>query len=142
MNRTLVGIDKRQEIFDARKENARLSQTIKYLRNEVSRLAIALTTVDALRAREKIVFIRIDLEKDLSSRETEVLLRIMAGDSTSKMAKRFFISESTVKGLIQHVYTKLDVHNRGGATAAGFRLGLDPDSTDAAVSTPIERKMP
>jgi DNA-binding CsgD family transcriptional regulator len=85
------------------------------------------------------VIIRIDLEKDLSSRETEILLRIMAGDSTAAMAKRFFISVSTVKSLIQSVYIKLDVHNRGGATAAGFRLGLDPLSNDVVVSTPIDR---
>lgn len=143
MNPVLTADDKRQELMDVRHENVRLNKTVRYLRNEVSRLATALTTVEVLKLSlmtPKVILI--DYEKDLTPRETEVLLRIMSGDSTLTMARRFFISESTVKAFIQSIYKKLDVHNRGGATAAGFHLGLDPSSTEDSELTLIERKTP
>lgn len=140
MSKVISVIERSQDLSDATHENARLNDTVAYLRNEVSRLAIALTTLDALRIslmEPKVILI--DLEKDLTPRETAILLRIMAGDSTAQIGKRFYVSISTVKTHIQRIYIKLGVHNRGGAVYSGFHLGLDPNSTEDAVSTYIER---
>lgn len=141
MHAVLTADDKRQELTYLRHENVLLNKTNKHLRNEVVRLSTALTTVEVLQLtlmKPKIVLV--DFEKDLTPRETQVLLRIMSGDSTSDISHRFYISESTVKVFIQHIYQKLGVHNRGGAAAAGFHLGLDPSSTEDAEFTLIERK--
>jgi DNA-binding NarL/FixJ family response regulator len=98
---------------------------------EIIRLEHALTTVEMLAAAlvpPKTIII--DYAKDLTKQETLVLLGIMAGDSTNEMAAKLFLSPSTIKVYIQRVYTKLDVHNRGGATMAGVHLGLDVPEAD------------
>ncbi|MFD4422189.1 response regulator transcription factor [Agromyces sp. NPDC058484] len=47
-----------------------------------------------------------------------------AGTTTREAAARLFISESTVKTHVLHVFAKLDVNDRAAAVAAGFQRGL------------------
>lgn len=60
----------------------------------------------------------------LTPRETQVLERLVAGDSVAEVAKRLYMSESTVKTHVSKVYDKLGAHNRASAVMAALRLGL------------------
>lgn len=48
----------------------------------------------------------------LTQRETEVLMLLARGKSVRGIGADMFIAEGTVKAHIQHIYQKLDVHNR------------------------------
>jgi len=65
-----------------------------------------------------------DSKPTLTPRETDVLLRLVEGDSVSAVARHLHLSESTVKTHVARVYRKLDAHNRTGAISAAFRRGL------------------
>lgn len=52
----------------------------------------------------------------LSQRETEILELLVTGASNREIARRLFISESTVKGHLVNLYDKLGVDNRTAAT--------------------------
>ncbi|GAB3706746.1 response regulator [Mariniluteicoccus flavus] len=60
----------------------------------------------------------------LSPREAEILELLATGASNRDIAKRLFLSESTVKGHLVHLYDKLGVDNRTAATAEGKRRRL------------------
>jgi DNA-binding NarL/FixJ family response regulator len=60
----------------------------------------------------------------LTPRETEVLHRLVAGDSVAAVAKQLYMSESTVKTHISKLYEKLGAHNRASAVMAALKLGL------------------
>lgn len=53
----------------------------------------------------------------LSQRETEILTLLATGATNREMAQRLFISESTVKTHLVHIYSKLGVDNRTAAVA-------------------------
>jgi DNA-binding NarL/FixJ family response regulator len=53
-----------------------------------------------------------------------VLDRLVAGDSIAAVAKKLYMSESTVKTHVSKVYEKLGAHNRASAVMAALRLGL------------------
>lgn len=53
----------------------------------------------------------------LSKRETEILVLLATGATNREMAQRLFISESTVKTHLVHIYSKLGVDNRTAAVA-------------------------
>jgi DNA-binding NarL/FixJ family response regulator len=74
--------------------------------------------VGALRRRDT------STRPSLTGRESEVLQRLVAGDSIATVAKSLYMSESTVKTHVSKVYDKLGVHNRAGAVMAAVRLGL------------------
>lgn len=59
----------------------------------------------------------------LSQRELEVLELIAQGSTNREAAKRLFISETTVKTHLLHVYAKLGVNDRAAAVAAAFSRG-------------------
>jgi DNA-binding NarL/FixJ family response regulator len=59
----------------------------------------------------------------LSQRELEVLELIARGSTNRQAAKRLFISETTVKTHLLHVYAKLGVNDRAAAVAAAFSRG-------------------
>lgn len=101
------------------------------LQLEVTRLEHALAAASILEATLRPTEVIIsEAAKGLSPRETEVLTRIMAGDSTDQIAHTMYVSQSTVKAFVQRIYTKLDVHNRGAAAAAGVHMGLDQEDND------------
>ena len=59
----------------------------------------------------------------LSQRELEVLELIARGSTNREAAKRLFISETTVKTHLLHVYAKLGVNDRAAAVATAFSRG-------------------
>ncbi|WP_031169009.1 response regulator [Streptosporangium roseum] len=60
----------------------------------------------------------------LSPRELEVLGHVAAGMSNRQISKAMFLSETTVKTHLAHIYTKLGVDSRTAAVAAGSKKGL------------------
>lgn len=54
----------------------------------------------------------------LSARETELLRLVETGATNKELAEKLFISQSTVKTHLVHIYTKLGVDNRTAAVAA------------------------
>ncbi|MDJ0336414.1 MAG: response regulator [Rhodoglobus sp.] len=60
----------------------------------------------------------------LSRREIEVLQRVAAGRSNVQIAEELFVSETTVKSHLVHVFSKLDVSSRTAAVSVGRRLGI------------------
>lgn len=53
-----------------------------------------------------------------------MLERLAAGDSVAGMAKRLYMSESTVKTHIARLYAKLEAHNRASAVMAAIKFGF------------------
>lgn len=60
----------------------------------------------------------------LTARELEVLTLVAKGRSNRQIGKDLFLSETTVKTHLVHVYAKLAVDSRTAAVAAAIRRGL------------------
>lgn len=60
----------------------------------------------------------------LSAREEEVLALLAEGLGTSDIAGRLYLSESTAKTHITHIYQKLGAANRAQALVTAMRMGL------------------
>jgi DNA-binding NarL/FixJ family response regulator len=60
----------------------------------------------------------------LSSRESEVLGLLAEGLGTGEIASSLYMSESTAKTHITHIYQKLGAANRAQALVTAMRLGL------------------
>ncbi|SEB05479.1 response regulator transcription factor [Leifsonia sp. 21MFCrub1.1] len=60
----------------------------------------------------------------LSSREIDVLQLVAAGRSNSEVAASLFISETTVKSHLAHIFTKLGVASRTAAVSAARERGI------------------
>ena len=60
----------------------------------------------------------------LSAREEEVLVLLAEGLGTGEIAGRLFLSESTAKTHITHIYQKLGAGNRAQALVTAMRMGL------------------
>ncbi len=60
----------------------------------------------------------------LSPREVEVLRLVAGGATNREAAKALFVSETTVKTHLLHVFDKLDVRDRAAAVDAAHRRGL------------------
>lgn len=63
-------------------------------------------------------------EGKLSAREIEVLELASRGIGNKEIAKRLWISETTVKSHLNHVYEKLGVNDRTAAVAEAFRRAI------------------
>ncbi|WP_141578910.1 response regulator transcription factor [Actinomadura sp. WMMA1423] len=59
-----------------------------------------------------------------TARELEVLRLVAEGFSNREISKRLFLSETTVKTHLVHLYAKLGVDSRTAAVAAATRRGL------------------
>lgn len=73
-------------------------------------------------------------EEQLTPRQLEVLSLCVAypDDSTTDLANRLTISNSTLRNLLSGAYLKLNVHNRAGAIAKARHMGLiTPYQSDA-----------
>jgi LuxR family maltose regulon positive regulatory protein len=67
-----------------------------------------------------------EMIEPLSDREREVLALIAEGLTNGEIARRLYISLSTVKGHTTHIFGKLNVGNRTQAVARARSLGLLP----------------
>lgn len=63
---------------------------------------------------------------ELSERERTVLALVARGSTNKEAAAALFISETTVKTHLAHIYTKLGVSDRASAVAAAYDRGLLP----------------
>jgi DNA-binding NarL/FixJ family response regulator len=63
----------------------------------------------------------------LSERQVEVLRLLARGNSMKQIAARLFISEKTVDNHIQHIYARIGVSTRAGATLFAMEQGLVND---------------
>lgn len=63
----------------------------------------------------------------MSPRESEVLYLLADGLSVSAIARKLYVSESTVKTHIAKIYEKLGAANRAQAIMRAIRAGLLPD---------------
>jgi two-component system nitrate/nitrite response regulator NarL len=57
----------------------------------------------------------------LTGRERQILLLTAEGLSVEEVAGRLFVSSSTVKTHLAHIYEKLGVHNKAAAVAIAVR---------------------
>jgi len=60
----------------------------------------------------------------LSSREIEVLDLVAAGRSNTEIAAALFVSETTVKSHLAHIFSKLDVSSRTAAVSEARARGI------------------
>jgi HD-GYP domain-containing protein (c-di-GMP phosphodiesterase class II) len=60
----------------------------------------------------------------LTRREAEVLLHVAQGLSNKEIASALWISEKTVRNHVEHIYAKIGVSNRIGASLYATRHGL------------------
>ncbi|BBL80315.1 DNA-binding response regulator [Rubrobacter xylanophilus] len=68
--------------------------------------------------------VRTPPENALSGREIEVLDLVAQGASNREIARRLWISETTVKTHLLHIYEKLGVADRTAAVTAALRRGI------------------
>ena len=67
--------------------------------------------------------------RDLTSREKEVLRRIVAGQSTKQMTREMNVAPSTLRTYVKSMLTKLGAHTRLEAAALATREDLLGDQT-------------
>ena len=60
----------------------------------------------------------------LTGREVEVLTLLARGKSNKEIGSNLFISETTVKGHLRNIFTKLNVLSRTEAITVASRRGL------------------
>lgn len=66
----------------------------------------------------------------LTRREAEVLLHVAQGRSNREIASALWISEKTVRNHVEHIYSKIGVSNRIGASLYATRHGLTGSALD------------
>ncbi len=59
----------------------------------------------------------------LSPREQEIMLLLADGETTSSVASKLGVGESTVRTHVERMRSKLGVNTRAAVVAEGFRLG-------------------
>jgi HD-GYP domain-containing protein (c-di-GMP phosphodiesterase class II) len=66
----------------------------------------------------------------LTRREAEVLLHVAQGSTNREIASALWISEKTVRNHVEHIYAKIGVSNRIGASLYATRHGLTGSAPD------------
>ena len=103
--------------------SAQLGRTLRAALRGEAALPRALTTrlIEEFRARARQPSLARRTERDLTAREWEVLDCLCEGLSTRRIAKRLFISQTTVRRHISSILKKLDVPNRQAAAKVAAR---------------------
>ncbi|MCW2560540.1 MAG: LuxR family transcriptional regulator [Mycobacterium sp.] len=97
----------------------------KRLRREAARGRLAGDAVEAvLEAAGHRPSRRAPRPAGLTRREAEVLLHVAHGRSNREIASALWISEKTVRNHVEHIYAKIGVSNRIGASLYATRHGL------------------
>ena len=91
------------------------------------RLLAAATTGSAARRP------RGELPDGLTQRESEVLSLVAAGNSNAQIAAQLFVSETTVKSHINHIFRKTQVRDRAAAVHYAYEHGLVSARPDPSV---------
>ena len=60
----------------------------------------------------------------LTARESEVLTRLIEGDTNDQIGRTLYITRHTVNTHLEHIFAKLRVHNRVGAVNAAYQAGF------------------
>ncbi len=68
--------------------------------------------------------VRAPAEEALSAREIEVLELVAQGTSNKEIARQLWISETTVKSHLLHIFEKLGVKDRTAAVTVALRRGI------------------
>jgi DNA-binding NarL/FixJ family response regulator len=125
--RILAAADSYCTWTEARPHRPRLSpdEAAARLRQEVTALRLDHAAVDAvLQAAGHGQRRRREGPGGLTSRELEVLRLVIRGMSSRQVAAELVISEKTARHHIEHIYTKLGVSNRIGATLFALQHGI------------------
>ena len=78
-----------------------------------------------MKSRGKVAqFVTSVAQEALSERELDVLRLIASGASNREAAGKLFISESTVKTHLLHIYEKLGVRDRAAAVGEAYKRRL------------------
>jgi DNA-binding NarL/FixJ family response regulator len=64
------------------------------------------------------------LPDELTPREAEVLVLIAEGLTNAEIAERLFVSPTTIKSHINHLFAKAGVRDRAGAVNYAYRTGI------------------
>ena len=75
-------------------------------------------------ARRLLGQVRKPAQEELSERELDVLRLIAGGSTNREAAAQLFISESTVKTHLLHIYEKLGVRDRAAAVSEAYKRHL------------------
>lgn len=70
--------------------------------------------------------ISLELAETFTKREYEIMELLESNFSNQELAKRLFISESTLRFHLKNIYRKLQVRNRSGAIAKARYLNILP----------------
>jgi DNA-binding NarL/FixJ family response regulator len=79
--------------------------------------SIARKVIESFRHRHSAV----KTDYELTTRETEILHSLIDGLSYKKLAEKYFISISTVRTHIGHIYEKLHVNSKSQAVAKALK---------------------
>jgi len=105
-------------------EAALTTAILKRLHIEAADLAgytVAKRSYDARKRGAIVLIYALDID---TPREAELLRLVAAGCSNWEIGEQLVITPATVKKHLEHIYTKLDVHNRTAAVARARALHL------------------
>jgi HD-GYP domain-containing protein (c-di-GMP phosphodiesterase class II) len=129
--RVLGAADAYQAMREPRPHREALTadQTAVQLRSEVKAGRMDSDAVEAvLGAAGHRVARRREGPAGLTAREVDVLRLVSRGLPTKEIAARLVISPKTTRNHIEHIYTKIGVSNRAGASLFAMQHGLLPDA--------------
>jgi LuxR family maltose regulon positive regulatory protein len=98
-------------------EGRPLAQLLRQITPRTAYVVHLLSQMDETPQRERLL-------DPLTDRELEILYLVADGLTNQAIADQLFISLGTVKGHLNHILSKLDVHNRTEAVAHSRELGL------------------